>query len=150
MPSLIFLFCFIISIVMVHFRTMKFSFIILKSGKCFIMFVLLLSQNLNPSLSRCKKKSLTAHFRSPFPGSRTQSSYQSFCFLETRVVWWWWWWSWIFIVALLLGICDRFRSVRVVSSCSLSVPQPNQFSVSLPPCWPFRCPAARCKQCHTI
>lgn len=29
------------------------------------------------------------------------------------------WWSWIFVVALLLGICDRFRSVRVSSSRSV-------------------------------
>lgn len=77
-----------------------------------------------------------------YPGNRTQSSFQLFCFIyygKTQRVVWFWWWSWILVVVLLLGICDRFRSVRVPSLfLSLSVvPQPNRagrFVVVSVPC----------------
>lgn len=100
------------------------------------MFVLLLSQNLNPSLSRCKKKSLTS-LSVPVPREPDTKFFPIvLLYLVRKKVLWWCGGR-----GFLLLLCSWEFVTGFVPSASrrlaLSVPQPNRFRF-LPSCWSFR------------
>lgn len=90
------------------------SIITLKSGKCFIMFSFAFSKSKSiPFALQEKIPNLTSGSRSfLLGGTPDTTSFSIIVLLYLFRKKWWWWWSWIFVVALLLGICDRFRSFR--------------------------------------